>query len=70
MSKNKTDDRKPSPVPRAFLAGLIAGIAAGYISYLFVGIIGFIIGFIVGAIVGSRTVLMMARAKDRGEEQQ
>jgi len=64
MSDANKDQRKISPLPRAFLAGLIAGIAAGIISYEFVGIIGFIIGFIVGAIVGSRTVLSMARNKE------
>lgn len=67
MSTSNTAPKKISPLPRAFLAGLIAGIAAGYISYLFVGIVGFVIGFIVGAIIGSRTVLMMAKQKEEAQ---
>jgi uncharacterized membrane protein (UPF0136 family) len=68
MSGSKGESRKPSPIPRAALAGLIAGIAAGLISYIAINsIVGLIIGFIAGAIVGSRTVLMMARAREQDQ---
>lgn len=64
MTRSKANNRRPSPIPRAVLAGLIAGIAAGLVSYYVVGLPGLIIGFIAGAIVGSRTVLMMYKARE------
>ena len=57
----------PSARRRAILAGLIAGISAGYVSYLFTGIVGLIVGFVAGMIVGSRTVLLMAREREKAE---
>ena len=68
MSGSTGENRRPSPIPRAFLAGLIAGIAAGLISYYAINsILGLIIGFIVGAIVGSRTVLLMQKAREQDQ---
>jgi predicted lipid-binding transport protein (Tim44 family) len=67
MTDKTTGNRKPSPFPRAVLAGLIAGIAAGLISYAVVGLLGLIIGFIAGAIVGSRTVLLMHKAREQDQ---
>ncbi len=64
MNSSKGEIRKPSPIPRAVLFGLIAGIAAGYVSYLFAGVLGFVVGFVVGALVASRTILLTARAKE------
>jgi hypothetical protein len=46
---------------------LIAGIAAGYVSFLFTGLVGLVVGFIAGTIVGSRTVLLMAREREKSE---
>ena len=65
MKQTSTGSR-PSPKPRAILAGLIAGVVAGVISYELVGIAGLVIGFVGGMIVGSRTVLMMEKAKETG----
>ncbi len=66
MSGSTGEGRRPSPVPRAVLAGLIAGIAAGLVSYYVINsVLGLIIGFIAGAIVGSRTVLLMNRAREQ-----
>ena len=65
--KQKDTGSRPSPRPRAILAGLIAGVAAGVISYELVGIAGLVIGFVGGMIVGSRTVLMMEKAKETGQ---
>jgi hypothetical protein len=59
--------RRPSPTPRAVLAGLIAGIAAGLVSYYILGLPGLIIGFIAGAIVGSRTVLLMDKEREQNQ---
>ena len=64
MTGSTANNRRPSPIPRAVLAGLIAGIAAGLVSYYVVGLPGLIIGFIAGEIVGSRTVLMMHKARE------
>jgi hypothetical protein len=65
MTNTRTDDHKPSPVPRAIFGGLIAGIAAGGIIYLLgFGVPWLIIGFVVGAVVGSRTVLMVAKSRE------
>jgi predicted lipid-binding transport protein (Tim44 family) len=67
MSGANSENRKPSPGPRAILAGLIAGIVAGSISYVFLDIVGLVIAFIIGAIVGSRTVLLMAKLKEKAQ---
>ena len=65
MTKSPPEKTRPSPKPRAILAGLIAGITAGLASYAIVGVAGLVIGFIGGAIVGSRTVLMVEKSKDQ-----
>jgi len=68
MSGPTSDNRRPSPIPRAVLAGLIAGLAAGLISYYVINsVLGLIIGFIAGAIVGSRTVLLMHKAREQDQ---
>src|SRR2546426_1247333 len=67
MTGSKDDSRRPSPIPRAVLAGLIAGIAAGIVSFYVVGPVGLIIGFIAGAIVGSRTVLLTNKAREQDQ---
>src|SRR5256885_11610965 len=46
MSSSTGDNRRPSPIPRAVLAGLIAGLAAGLVSYYAINsVLGLIIGF-------------------------
>src|SRR5207245_5415341 len=46
MSGSTGEGRRPSPVPRAVLAGLIAGTAAGLVSYYVINsVLGLIIGF-------------------------
>src|SRR5438094_1275968 len=68
MSGSTGEGRRPSPVPRAVLAGLIAGMAAGLVSYYVINsVLGLIIGFIAGAIVGSRTVLLMHKAREQDQ---
>src|SRR5260370_4151915 len=68
MSGSTGDTRRPSPIPRAILAGILAGIAAAVISYYLINsILGLIIGFIAGAIVGSRTVLLMHKAREQDQ---
>src|SRR5438270_9489973 len=68
MSSSTGDNRRPSPIPRAVLAGLIAGLAAGLVSYYAINsVLGLIIGFIAGAIVGSRTVLLMHKAREQDQ---
>jgi hypothetical protein len=46
---------------------LVAGIAAGYVSFLFTGFVGLVVGFVAGMTVGSRTVLLMAREREKAE---
>ena len=68
LSSSTGDNRRPSPTPRAILAGLIAGLAAGLVSYYAINsVLGLIIGFIAGAIVGSRTVLLMHKAREQDQ---
>src|SRR5256712_12119641 len=66
MTCSTGDTGRPSPIPRAILAGILAGIAAAVISYYVINsVLGLIIGFIAGAIVGSRTVLLMHKAREQ-----
>lgn len=65
MKDSKAEKPRPSPKPRAILAGLIAGITAGIVSYELVGVPGLLIGFIGGMIVGSQTVLMVEKSKEQ-----
>jgi uncharacterized membrane protein len=65
LTNSPPQKTRPSPKPRAILAGLIAGIVAGIASYAIVGVVGLVIGFIGGTIVGSRTVLMVEKSKDQ-----
>ncbi len=68
MGGSTDNNRRPSPIPRAALAGLIAGLVAGLISYYIINsVLGLIVGFIAGAIVGSRTVLMMYKAREEDQ---
>src|SRR5260370_40393031 len=68
MTGSTGDTGRPSPIPRAVLAGVLAGIAAADIRYSGIKrILGMIIGFIPGATVGSPTLFLFhtGRAHDQ-----
>src|SRR5207247_4827984 len=70
MSGSTDEGRRPSPVPRAVLAGLIAGIAAGLVSYYVINsVLGLIIGLIAGGIVRARKIRLVDRGRKRDEGQ-